>query len=134
MERGVKVPKVAPPEGRRHLAQRSAITGLIRIRPEAPCAPSCGLGGGPSRGVCNQIRKVVEGMHWRMHDEPSFTIGSHRGRVPYRNHRKNKTTRITYCIWLYFFLFLVKFAKLTVCFSSRCTGIRSNLIEFNVFD
>ena len=33
-----------------------------------------------------------------------------------------------------FFLFLVKFAKLTVCFSSRCTGIRSNLINFNVFD
>ena len=81
MERGGKVPKVAPPEGRRHLAQRSATTGLIRIRPEAPCAPSCGLGGGPCRGVCNQIRKVVEGMHWRMHDEPSVTIGSHRGKV-----------------------------------------------------
>ena len=36
--------------------------------------------------------------------------------------------------YIFFRLFLVKFAKLTVCSSSRCTGIRSNLIEFNVFD
>ena len=37
---------------------------------------------GPWGEVVNQIRKVIEGMHWGMpHDEPSVTIGSHQGKV-----------------------------------------------------
>ena len=36
--------------------------------------------------VGNQIRKVVEGMHWRMHAEPALSIGSHRVTIPHRNH------------------------------------------------
>ena len=78
MERGGKVPKVAPLEVRLHLARQWATTGLICIRLVAPGSPSCGLEVGPWGEVMNQIRKVIEGMHWRMHDEPSVTIGSHR--------------------------------------------------------
>ena len=81
MTEGAPLPKVASAEGRRHLARRSAATGLIRIRPEAPGSPSCGLEVGPWGEVMNQIRKVIEGMHLKMHDEPSVTIGSHRGKV-----------------------------------------------------
>ena len=49
----------------------------IRTRLAGPCSPSCGHGVGPWRGVRTYIRKVVEGMHWRMHAEPAFSIGSH---------------------------------------------------------
>ena len=81
MGRGAHLPKVAPPEVWRHLAQRLPTAGLICIRLVATCPPWCGLEVGPWGQVMNQIRKVVEGMHWRMHDEPSVTIGSHRGKV-----------------------------------------------------
>ena len=73
--------KVASADRRRDLAQQWATTGPICIRPEAPCQPWCRLEVGPCCGVSNQIRKVVEEMHWRMHDEPSFTIASHRGKM-----------------------------------------------------
>jgi hypothetical protein len=86
MGRRAHLPKVASADRRRDLAQQWATTGPICIRPEAPCQPWCRLEVGPCRGVRNQIRKVVEGMHWRMHAEPAFSIGSHRGKVPHRNH------------------------------------------------
>ena len=47
----------------------------IGTLPAGLCPPWCGLEVGPCGGVGNQIRKVVEGMHWRMHEELTFTIG-----------------------------------------------------------
>ena len=126
--RRVEVVKVAVEKLRRKPGAGLPPAVRIRTRLAGPCSPSSGHGFRPWRGVRTYIRKVVEGMHWRMHDEPSFTIGSHRGKVPYRNHRKNKTTRITYCIWLYFFLFLVKFAKLNCVFQF---SLHRHSIQFN---
>ena len=99
MERRAHLPKVRPERGR-----HKQVSGNAPLLPKGVLlagtgSPSCGLEVGPWGEVMNQIRKVIEGMHWRMHDEPSVTIGSHRGKVLYRNHRKNKTTRITNCIW-----------------------------------
>ena len=86
---GVQAMGVRGNGGRAHLGNLASEESLaktgsgqpiaVRIgaRPAGLCPPSCGHGVGPWEVVVNQIRKVVEGMHWRMHDEPSFTIGSH---------------------------------------------------------
>ena len=75
--------------GRAHLpkvgaekSQHKQASGTSPLLPEGgllagPCPPWCGHEVGPWRGVITYIRKVVEGMHWRMHAEPAFSIGSH---------------------------------------------------------
>ena len=58
--------------------------------------PWCGLEVGPWGQVMNQIRKVVEGMHWRMHAEPALSIGSHRVTMHYKNYLSLVLTKTRY--------------------------------------